>query len=287
MLREILSVTTKIAAFMTYHLELHKYRRDSMTDEEIVQFIIRIDQIGIEWDNCLNRYLSYCKVIDADKDKKEVDNSLHVLFIIPENTPIDCILPGQLLDVISTVFELTCGLLGYKDKIAAPEIIGMEGGHSLYVNLKLPTPETAEVAGSFLHFLNTENIASEQMTLHGLETLRLKIGSSVTSAAMKTRAKKLILLLKKLPAGAYFSVQNKISSDDIMVISRLCRSIEEMKQTTEEGQPAKINTSETANTGTSSHIGASTQSGSSQNSDGQPQQTIKTFLKPTPTAIEN
>lgn len=230
-LESLNKITDTIYQLLEKHWGLYKYQINSVTSKMIVDFILEIDEIGVEWDAYLGRYLSISKILDiaGGASEKEGFETLMVTFNLPEGKEITLQNLTEFIQFLQMAFDFISFLNKEDSSTKSLEIFNLEVQNPVKAIVFVPESIAASYR-KFLHYLSIDVLKKELLLKFVMEVLRLQYSKDVSKQNCTVFHKKLVKQIGQLPSDSYFTVGTTSEPyDSVNIISEFCAEMDTLK----------------------------------------------------------
>lgn len=223
-------VSDSIYELLQTHWELYKYEKSVVNHQTLIRFINRIEEIGIEWDSYLEKYLAIGKLLKSG-DRKKVDRDTNVVCVqyhLPEDVKLTLERVTQLNEFLQTAFEFVVKIYDRELEEYHLEVLNIDADRPYQFILKVPEP-FASSFGKFLGYLSVDVLKRETLVKFVMEVVRLEQGKEISKNVLATFQKRIAKHLNAFHPDSFISVNQNESMDSVTILNNLCRDMDQLE----------------------------------------------------------
>ena len=222
-LTRLIAIAEQVADLYQRHWEYYRYK-DQLKEEEIIWFLMEIDNIGKIWDAFQTSHTSVNNLLASISPPQCPEDriAISITYQYHSEHPFSVSTLKNLMQFLETSYRFVCTVVS-KDFLAQPiSMIQVEVKKPVELLFSIPRDIEEPLKNMLQHMFLKDMLKKETLLKFVFESVQKSYGSGkpLTPAALTAFQKELITSIKELPEEAVFTIANRTFPDDGIVVLR-------------------------------------------------------------------
>ncbi len=230
-LTKLAALAERVEALYQKHWEYYRYQ-ERITEEDLVGFLVEIDQIGYEWDIYLSGFAAISGLMESLSGRPCPEDMVPLRIAYQRETPQHFAVGGvrSLLAFLEAGYRFICAVSEIDPASRPLTLIQVEVARPVRVELAVPI-EAAPTYRKFLQYLFLKDMLKRDALLKVVfEVASREMGRDkpLAGPVLTGFQKELSAALKQLPEDGQFTISDRtFPSDGIRVLQEFTASLDE------------------------------------------------------------